>query len=649
MLARNDGTEEQRRASRGEATHKSNGRATFVETRLQVLIQVPPFLLQSLWPRNYCHSRIFCSLSLTRARSSGDSSAYIPWFALSPAATMVPGASSARTNHPRRGGPRDAPLLMSMDKPLVTALAVLVIVYSAVTLVTYYKVSDTNAEEQSSLSASTVTADRSLYVEKDVYSIDRIQHMFPIHVGDDVETVRHPGLAMVPDPSKIPEGLPLTMTVPKFFDESHAAYYWNGDTAHNHTIREFLGDGHQLMTPEQAAQIGSFYTPDDDNGDASSSEQQPPLETIYCSVASYRDPECTATVEDVYARAEHPERIRVAIIDQRVDGDSVCAQPQVPCETDPTQALCRYRHLIDVFEMDARLAVGPVFARHLANRHYRGEYFAMQIDSHVRFTEHWDTDIVGQWKSANNEMAVLSTYLSDIINSIEPVTHKGIHPGRPIMCASDYEGKGDYKHLRHGQQPEGAPGITGQPTLHPFWAAGFSFARGHFVLQVPYDMLPMVFQGEEISIGLRGFTYGYDYYAAERSVCFHMYAVKENKERRKKVPLFWENSNIYKGVGMKAMKRLNSIIHMANYPTSEWSQEDVHKYGLGDVRTVDKFFKVFGIHVEEQRVEQHLCRFVGKPMMNLFLPALRPNRMGLDYSKINYEFKDPAPDDKKPR
>ena len=74
----------------------------------------------------------------------------------------------------------------------------------------------------------------------------------------------------------------------------------------------------------------------------------------------------------------------------------------------------------------------------------------------------------------------------------------------------------------------------------------------------------MVFQGEEISIGLRGFTYGYDYYAAERSVCFHMYAIKENEAKRKKVPLFWENSQVYSGTGVRAMKRLNSIIHMAD-------------------------------------------------------------------------------------
>jgi hypothetical protein len=469
--------------------------------------------------------------------------------------------------------------------------------------------------------------------------IDQLQHTFPIHVGSDTEVIEHPGLSLV-DPKKIPKGLPTTMTVPKFFDESHGHYYFGGVKGENHTVRAYLGNGDTLLTPELAAQVGSRTSVTRVSDGATLND----VETIYCSVASYRDPECTGTVEDLYTRADYPERIRVAILDQRVEGDPICSQPAQPCEENPDQALCKYRHLIDVYEMDARLAVGPVFARHLAHRHYRGEYFAMQIDSHVRFVEHWDTDLIGQWQSARNEMAVLTTYLSDIINSIDPITHAGVHPGRPIMCATDFEGNGDGRHLRHGQQPEGKPGITGEPTLHPFWAAGFSFARGHFVLQVPYDQyLPMVFQGEEISIGLRGFTYGYDYYAPERSVSFHMYAIKDNQAKRKKVPLFWENSAIYTGTGVTAMKRLNTIIQMADYPTDQWETRDIHKYGLGKVRDVHKFFDVFGIHVQEHTVEHHLCSFVGKPMMRIFAPALRKNRMGLDYDLINYQWKDPNP------
>jgi hypothetical protein len=162
-----------------------------------------------------------------------------------------------------------------------------------------------------------------------------------------------------------------------------------------------------------------------------------------------------------------------------------------------------------------------------------------------------------------------------------------------------------------------------------------------FQISVPYDQYqPMVFQGEEISIGLRGFTYGYDYYAPERGVCFHMYAINENKEKRKSIPLFWENGVFYAGVGMRAMKRLNNIIGMANNKDEDWQHEEIEKYGLGSIRDPAKFFKTFGIHAETQTVEAHLCRFVGKPMMAVFKPALRVNRMGIDYDKIDYIYVD---------
>lgn len=452
------------------------------------------------------------------------------------------------------------------------------------------------------------------HVDVKQHEIDEVRHTFPLMVGEDFEKIMHPGVLY----SKS-RGLETTMRVPKFWDSE--AYGPGG-------VRQYLGEyGQRLPTPEDAANVGSWM------GDK---------ETIYISVAAYRDPECAPTVESILARAKFPERIRVAVIDQHAEQDPPYCDPETPCDQNPDQAYCKYRKQVDLYHVDAQLSVGPVFARHLAHRMYRGEYFAMQVDSHIRFVQDWDDDIIWQWKSAKNEMAVLTTYLSDIIGSIDPVTNLSKHPARPIMCKSDYEGRGKLKHLRHGQQPEGPAGIKGQPTLHPFWAAGFSFARAHFVLQVPYDQyLPMVFQGEEISMGLRGFTYGYDYYAAERSVCFHMYAIKENKEKRKKIKLFWENSHSYAGADVEAMKRLNGIIGMGD-PADIFDHTDEKKYGLGNIRHLDKFFETFGIHTGTQTVEKGLCTFVGKPMMREFQPHLRKNKMGIDYDEIDYKFEDPA-------
>ena len=187
------------------------------------------------------------------------------------------------------------------------------------------------------------------------------------------------------------------------------------------------------------------------------------------------------------------------------DGDFQCEVEIKPCAEDPEQALCKYRRQVDVFRMHAKLAVGPVFARHIGNRMYRGEYYAMQSDAHVTYTQDWDVDIIGQQEATGDEMAVQTTYLTDIVDSIDEETGKSLRKTRPIMCNTDYEGGAQGKHLRHMSQPERIPSITGMPQLEPYWAAGFSFSRGHFIVNVPYDQYqPMIFQGEEMSMGIRG-------------------------------------------------------------------------------------------------------------------------------------------------
>mmetsp|Transcript_9397 Transcript_9397/g.13940 ORF Transcript_9397/g.13940 Transcript_9397/m.13940 type:complete len:535 (-) Transcript_9397:52-1656(-) len=424
---------------------------------------------------------------------------------------------------------------------------------------------------------------------------------WPVSVRyETFETIKHPG-----DPSS-------TLSVPTFYSDH-------------------ITDG-RLMTRAEADAVGI---------------EKNNMPTIFVAIASYRDWQCRTTLESIFNRAKFPERVRVAVVDQIEDGvDVPCDVPIEPCENSPEQALCKYKDHVDVYEMEAALAVGPVFARHIGHRMYRGETYAMQCDAHVTFTANWDVDILGQFDSTKNDMAVLSTYLSDIQGSIDERTGASLRHTRPIMCNTDYEQDQLGKHLRHESQPEAPATIKGTPQLQPYWAAGFSFSRGHFILNVPYDQYqPMVFQGEEISIGIRGFTFGYDFYAPERSVCFHMYAEGVNKAKRKKVSLFWEHANLYKGAGKDGMRRLKKIIHMGDkHDHNEYNHADEHKYGIGKVREPEKFFETFGIHTDSETTENHLCSFVQSGKMHVdFSRHLRPDGMGIDYGKINYVFKDPRP------
>ena len=446
---------------------------------------------------------------------------------------------------------------------------------------------------------------------------------WPISIRDEdgnFEEVIHPGHKAKGHPD-------VTMMVPRFWVDDPVAVHQN-----------------TLMSRELAMKIGSCIHPDEDGNSARGDECPVGERTIYVAIASYRDWQCRDTVTSIFNRAKYPERVRVGVVDQIVEGeDGPCDAPYKPCSEDPDQELCKYKSQLDVFQVDAPLSIGPVFARHLGHRMYRGEYYYMQSDAHVTFTREWDVDIISQQESTKNEMAVLSTYLTDIVGSIS-ANGDSLRNTRPIMCNTDYEDGQNNRYLRHGSQPEAVPTIKGSPMLQPYWAAGYSFSRGHFVVTVPYDFYqPMIFQGEEMSIGIRGWSIGYDFYAPERSVCFHHYAEGKNKRKRDKVPHYWENSNQYAGAGVKAMFRLLGVVRMTpEISPDKWDHSEEEKYGLGGVRTPEDFYEMFGVDVVHKKTEQHLCNFVetGK-MQREFNKFLRPDGMGVDYSKITFRFKDP--------
>ena len=245
---------------------------------------------------------------------------------------------------------------------------------------------------------------------------------------------------------------------------SNSASFNDTATDSSSGVRRYLGNyGSRLMTPNEAKSIGSRIPNKNgvtiEDGHGSGGDDDNLLDTIFVAISSYRDWQCSRTVESIFSRATHPERIRVGVVDQvRIDVDAPCSIPPLgPCDEYPNQMTCHHRHQIDYLTVDAGLSVGPVFARHLGHRLYRGEYFAIQSDAHVDYVLGWDVDIIDQWRTAKNEMAILSAYLSGIEDHMNITTGVRTSSSRPIMCMSDFEGGEGGRHLRHGQQPEGVP------------------------------------------------------------------------------------------------------------------------------------------------------------------------------------------------
>ena len=95
-------------------------------------------------------------------------------------------------------------------------------------------------------------------------------------------------------------------------------------------------------------------------------------------------------------------------------------------------------------------------------------------------------------------------------------------------------------------------------------------------------------KGEEIAIGIRGFTHGYDFYAPRDSVVFHEYA--DHSARRSKIHLFWENSEKHKGEARKSLARAMTVIKMSpDIDDKAYDHTDLDRYGLG---TGERIFAV---------------------------------------------------------
>lgn len=178
--------------------------------------------------------------------------------------------------------------------------------------------------------------------------------------------------------------------------------------------------------------------------------------TILLLFTSYRDFQCPESVRNAFMRAAHPERLMVAIVDQIVTGDVPCYQPPSCSGGSETadRVMCAHYERVRSYRMNAKHATGPTFARHIGHRMYRGEAFVMQVDSHVEFVAGWDEDILQQWRQTRNEYAVLTTYMTDLTNAIDPSTNRSRMRTRPIMCNSNFESGQGGRYLRHGSQPE---------------------------------------------------------------------------------------------------------------------------------------------------------------------------------------------------
>jgi len=263
--------------------------------------------------------------------------------------------------------------------------------------------------------------------------------------------------------------------------------------------------------------------------------QIPAKETIFVSVASYRDDECPYTVFDCLEKAYCPKRVFIGVCQQNEPGDIDTFQRYRNLAK--RKGTADYSQQIRVYDMKAQDAKGPMYARAMVEEHlYRDETFYLVVDSHTVFTQDWDKHCLEQWREclAYSEKPILTMYPS----GFEKRRRLGVlsHPDRAPKPKPP-----SFLRVARFNQRTYLPELAGPvmkdlpkrcyPTA--FWAGCFSFGSADRLKEVPFDPnYAYVFQGEEIAMSARYWTAGYDLFSPRTMLVFHMW------ERRR--PTFWE-------------------------------------------------------------------------------------------------------------
>lgn len=312
---------------------------------------------------------------------------------------------------------------------------------------------------------------------------------------------------------------------------------------------------------------------------------------IFVSIASYRDDQCSDTITNLINHCDRPEHLVICICQQNEIFDEDCLA-RIPKHNGVKIIIERLHHL---------QAKGPVWARYKIQQHWQGEEYYLQLDSHTRLIQSWDTILKTQLSLLPDpDKGILTqypneyTYIKDKSkrnNEIHEKWDRGKLRGGMYIQKIEKEG---FTRIQSDYVGEG--GGQRVPFKSYGWAAGFSFSKGKFVHDVPIDPYLFLFFGEQMDIAIRAYTSGYDLYSPSVEIAYHIYS----RDHRK---TFWE---LHHQKPLEILSRFRlyyklGMIKEVNIPKEyRVILNNVKEYSLGTTRTLEEYEKDTGTNLNEE-------------------------------------------------
>lgn len=304
------------------------------------------------------------------------------------------------------------------------------------------------------------------------------------------------------------------------------------------------------------------------------------MSKIYISIASYRDPQLLPTLQDCIDKADHPENLVFGIAWQHAEEDTWDDLSEFKNDT-------RFR----IINIDYKDSKGACWARHQIQQHYGGEEYYFQLDSHHRFIEGWDTEcikMIKQLQKKGHKKPLLTAYIA----SFDPENDPAGRNMEPWWMTFDrFIPEGAIFFL-----PATIPGYEKlkSPIPSRFFSAHFVFTLGQWCKEVPYDP-EYYFHGEEISLAVRSYTWGYDLFHPHKVIAWHEYTRKGRTKQ-------WDDDGEWFHRNAHAHKRNRALFAV---DAECRCGMEFGPYDFGTERTLQQYEAYSGIRFRDRAIQQY--------------------------------------------
>ena len=291
--------------------------------------------------------------------------------------------------------------------------------------------------------------------------------------------------------------------------------------------------------------------------------------TIFVQAASYRDPDLKNTLQSMIENAKYPNNLVVGICRQYHPEDTFE-------DVDKWRDDKRFK-ILDVLYNETK---GVCWARNQIQQMYDGEKYTLQIDSHMRFEKNWDTEMIKMVKDLQKE-GYPKPLLTGYVSSFDPDDDPRLRAKDPWMMVFDRFIPEGAVFFKPASIPDWRELKLPIPTR--FYSAHYCFTLGGFSNEVQHNP-DYLFHGEEISIGARAYTWGYDLFHPHKPLIWHEYTRKNRTKA-------WDDDRTWGEKNVKSHLTNRKLFGM----DGETQEGHEGKYGFGEIRTLREYEEYAGM------------------------------------------------------